>query len=98
MRGSIAPAEQHVKSIAAIPSNETYLMMDTYAGANIPPRGFDQSATDDSTVAPVQLSTATDDPMHGKCGKEIRFWFERWPQESGPIQCGRCQLSRRERW
>ena len=32
-------------------------------GAGIFPRGFDQSATDDSTVAPVGLSTATDDPV-----------------------------------
>ena len=53
-----------------IPSNETYLMMDTCAGASILPRGFDQSATDDSTVAPVRLSTATDDPVHGDAGKK----------------------------
>ena len=34
--GSFAPAEtQRVRSIAAIPSNETYLMMDTCAGASI---------------------------------------------------------------
>ena len=59
--GSIAPAEtQQARPIAAIPSNETYLMMDTCAGASIFPRGCDQSATDDSTVAPVRLSMATD--------------------------------------
>ena len=59
--GSIAPAEtQHVRPIAAIPSNETYLMMDTCAGANIFPGGFDQSATDDSTV-------------HGDAGKKSCF-------------------------
>ena len=64
--GSFAPpGTQRVRPIAAIPSNETYLMMDTCAGASIFPRGFDQSATDDSTVAPVTLSTATDDPVHG---------------------------------
>ena len=69
--GSIAPAEtKHVRPIAAIPSNETYLMMDTCAGASIFPRGFDQSATDDSTVAPERLSTATDDPVHGDAGKK----------------------------
>ena len=63
--GSIVPAETtHVRPIAAILSNETHLMMDTCAGASIFPRGFDQSVTDDSTVAPVQLSTATDDPVH----------------------------------
>ena len=38
--GSFAPAEtQRVRTIAAIPSNETYLMMDTCAGASIFPRG-----------------------------------------------------------
>ena len=58
--GSIAPAEtQRVRPIAAIPSNETYLMMDTCASVSIFPRGFDQSATDVSTVAPQKLSTAT---------------------------------------
>ena len=41
--GSFAPAEtQRVRPIAAIPSNETYLMMDTCAGASIFSRGFDQ--------------------------------------------------------
>ena len=48
-------------------------MMDTCAGAIIFPRGFDQSATDDSTVAPVQLSTATDDPVHGDARKKSCF-------------------------
>ena len=72
--GSIAPAEtQHVRPIAAVPSNETYLMMDTCAGASIFPRGFDQSATDDSTVQPVQLSTATDDRVRGDAGKKSCF-------------------------
>ena len=67
--GSFAPAEtQRVRPIAAIPSNETYLMMDTCAGASIFPRSFDQSATDDSTVA-----TATDDPVHGDAGKKSCF-------------------------
>ena len=47
---SFAPAEtQRARPIAAIPANETYFMMDTCAGASIFPRGFDQSATDDST-------------------------------------------------
>ena len=47
--------------------------MDTCAGASIFPIGFDQSATDDLTVAPVQLSTATDDPVHGDAGKKSCF-------------------------
>ena len=63
----------HVIPIAAIPSNETYLMMDTYAGASICPRDFDQSATDDSTVAPVRHSTARDDPVHRDAGKKSCF-------------------------
>ena len=44
--------------------------MDTCGGASIFPRGFDRSATDDSTVAPVRLSSATDDPVHGDAGKK----------------------------
>ena len=72
--GSIAPVEtKHVRPTAAIPSNETYLMMDTCAGGSIFPRGFDQSAVDDPTVAPVQLATATDDPVHGNAGKKSHF-------------------------
>ena len=47
--------------------------MDTCAGASIFPRVFDQNDTDDSTVAPVRLSTATDDPVHGDAGKESCF-------------------------
>ena len=50
------------------------------------PRGFDQNATDDSTVAPVRLSTATDDPVNGDAGKKSCFWLERWSQVSGQIQ------------
>ena len=47
--------------------------MDTCAGVSIFLRGFDQSATDDSTVAPVGLSTATDDAVHGDAGKKSHF-------------------------
>ena len=69
--GSIVLAEElQVRPIAAIPSNETCLMVDTCAGASIFPRGFDWSATDASTVAPVRLSRATDDPVHGDPGKK----------------------------
>ena len=85
--GSIAPAEtQQVRSIAAIPLNETYLMMDTCAGASIFPRGFDQCATDDSDGGTSE--TLDSDRRSGArgCRKEIMFWFERWWQVSGPIQ------------
>ena len=69
--GSFTPAEtQRVRTIAAIPSNEPYLMMDTCAGASICPRGFDQSTTDELTVAPARFLTATDDPVHGDAGKK----------------------------
>ena len=72
--GSIALAEtKHVRPSAAIPSNATYPMMDTCAGVSIFLRGFDQSAMDDPTVAPVQLATATDDPVHGDAGKKSHF-------------------------
>ena len=37
------------------------------------PRGCDQSALDDPTVAPVQLATATDDPVYGDVGKKSHF-------------------------
>ena len=71
--GSIALAETQLgRPIAAIPSNETYLTTDTCAGASIF-TGFDQNATDDSTVAPVRLSTATDDSVHGDAGKKSCF-------------------------
>ena len=49
--------------------------MDTCAGASICPRGFDRSVTDDSTVAPLRLSTETDDPVHGDAGKKLCFGF-----------------------
>ena len=72
--GGIAPVEtKHVRPIAAIPSRETYLMMETCAGGSIFPRGFDQGATDDPTVAPVQLATETDDPVYGDAGKKSHF-------------------------
>ena len=47
--------------------------MDTCPGASIFTRGFDQSAANDSTVAPVRLSTATDDPVHGDAGNKSCF-------------------------
>ena len=46
--GSFAPAAtERTRPIVAIPSNETYMMMETCAGPNIFPRGFEQNATDD---------------------------------------------------
>ena len=48
-------------------------MMDTCAGGSIFPRGFDQSARDDPTVAPVQLATASDDLVHRDAGKRSHF-------------------------
>ena len=69
--GGIAPAEtKHVRPIAAIASNATYLMMDTCAGVSIFLRGVDQCAMDYSTVQPAQLAMATDDPVHGDAGKK----------------------------
>ena len=47
--------------------------MDTCAGGSTFPRGFDQGAQDDPTVAPVQLATAKDDPVHGDVGKRSHF-------------------------
>ena len=34
---------------------------------------FDQGAQDDLTVGPVQLATATDDPVRGDVGKRSYF-------------------------
>ena len=48
-------------------------MMDTCACGSIFPRGFDQGAQDDPTLAPVHLATATDDPVHGDAGKRSHF-------------------------
>ena len=95
--GSFAPAEtQRVRPIAAIPSNEKYLMMDTCAQA-FSKRGFDQSATDDLAVAPVRLTTATDDLVHGGCGKEVVFWFEIGASfRSGTMK--QMSFSHREHW
>ena len=66
-----APAEtQRVRPIAAIPSHETFLMMDTCAGASIFQEVLIRVLQMTPTVAPVRLSTATDDPVHGDAGKK----------------------------
>ena len=72
--GSIEPEETDLmRPMAATLSSETYLMMDTCAGGSIFPRGFDQGDQDFPTVSPVQLATATDDPVHGDVGKRSHF-------------------------
>ena len=73
--GSTALEEmEHMRLIAAITSCETHIKMDTCAGGSIFPRGFEQGAQDDPTVAPVQLATAKGDPVHNDVGK--RFYFD----------------------
>ena len=61
-------------------------MIDTRAGGSILPRGFDQSSTDDPTVAPVQLATAKYDPVHQDAGKKSHFGLRDGRQVSRPIQ------------
>ena len=64
--GSTAPiGSEFVKLISAIPTFETCLMIDTCAGGGICPRGSDQTAQKDSTVAITQFVTAPDDSAHG---------------------------------
>ena len=48
-------------------------MMDTCAGGIIFQKGFDPSAQDDPMVVLVQLTTATNDPVHGDVGKKSHF-------------------------
>ena len=64
--GSTAPTgSECVKLISAVPTCETCLMMDTCAGGGICPRGSDQTAQKDATVATTQFVTALDDSAHG---------------------------------
>ena len=65
--GCIAPAEtQQVRPIAAIPSNETYLTMDTCAGASI----FQEVL--------IRLPRMSDGGSSARpCGQEVTLWFER---------------------
>ena len=56
--GSTAPTgSERVKLISAIPTCETCLMTDTCAGGGICPRGSDQTAQKDATVATTQFVT-----------------------------------------
>ena len=50
---------------SAIPTCKTCLMMDTCAGGGICPRGLDQTAERDTTVATTQFVTTLDDSAHG---------------------------------
>ena len=64
--GSTAPTgSERVKLTYAIPTCKTCLMMDTCAGGGICPRGSDQTAQRDTTVATTQFVTALDDSAHG---------------------------------
>ena len=56
---------ERVKLISAIPTCETCLMIDTCAGGGISPRGSDQTAQKDTTVATTHFVTAPDDSAHG---------------------------------
>ena len=63
--GSTAPTGSgRVRLTSAIPTCKTCLMMDTCAGGGICPRGSDQTAQRDTTVA-TQSVTALDDVAHG---------------------------------
>ena len=64
--GSTAPTgSERVKLISAIPTCEICLMTDTCAGGGSCPRGSDQTAQKDTTVASTQFVTAPDDSAHG---------------------------------
>ena len=64
--GSTAPTgSRRVRLTSAIPTCNTCLMMDTCAGGGICPRGSDQTAQRDTTVATSQSVTALDDSAHG---------------------------------
>ena len=71
--GSTAPTgTERVKLISAKTTCETCLMTDTCAGGRICPRGSDQTAQRDTTVATTQFVTTLDDPAHGNVD-ELHF-------------------------
>ena len=73
-----APEESDSQKIlAAAPSNESYLTIDTCAGGSVFPRGFDplRRAMSDTSLAPVHLTTAKDVPV-----ARSHFGFERRPE------------------
>ena len=60
--GSTAPTGSGRATLtSAIPTSKTCPMMDTCAGGGICPRGSDQTAQRDTTVATTQFVTAPDD-------------------------------------
>ena len=64
--GSTAPTgSERARFTSTIPTCRTCLMMDTCAGGGICPRGSDQTAQRDTTVATTQFVTAPDDSAHG---------------------------------
>ena len=64
--GSTAPTgSRRVRLTSAIPTCETCLMTDTCAGGGICPKGSDQTAQRDTTVATTQSVTALGDSAHG---------------------------------
>ena len=64
--GSTAPTGSgRVRLTSARPTCRTCLMMDTCSGGGICPRGSDQTAQRDTTVATTQSVTALDDSAHG---------------------------------
>ena len=64
--GSTAPTGLgRVRLTSAIPTCETCLMTDTCVGGGICPRGSDQTAQRDTTVATTQFVTALDDSADG---------------------------------
>ena len=64
--GGIAPTvSDRVKLISVIPTCGTRLTIDTCAGGGICPRGSDQTAQKDTTVATTQFATAPDHSAHG---------------------------------
>ena len=54
-----------MKRTSAISTSETCLMTDTCAGGGICPKGSDQTAQKDTTVASTQFVTTLDDSAHG---------------------------------
>ena len=71
--GSTAPTgSERVKLISAISTCQTCLMTDSTAGGGICPRGCDQTAQKDATVASTQFVTAPDDSAHGNVD-ELHF-------------------------
>ena len=58
--GSTAPTgSERAKLTYAVPTGETCLMTDTCAGGGISPRGSDQTAQRDTTVATTQIRDST---------------------------------------